>query len=115
MLIVLDNIESDDTSSKADFRDFRADSIDQDADSFSLEASFKATTPFSSSCPCHHDPNSIIGRAAKIGEIDIETDITETENSHRPLKRNASKTQRQNHAEIKVARKTPTYLSSLCT
>jgi hypothetical protein len=44
MPIVLDDVESDDTVSNANLSDFRADSINQDADSFSLEASPKTMT-----------------------------------------------------------------------
>jgi hypothetical protein len=62
MPIVLDNIESDNTVSKVDLSDFRAESINQNTDSFGLDTSSKATTPFSPSPPCHHDPDSIASR-----------------------------------------------------
>lgn len=80
MAIVLDDVESDDAASKVDLSDFRAGSINQDADSFSP------------SPPCHHDP-------AKLSKTDVETEITEAENGHRPLKRKAGKTQRHNQSE----------------
>jgi hypothetical protein len=98
MPIVLDDVELDNAASKVDLSDFHADSINQDTDSFSLEASSKATTPFSPSPPCHHDLDSATSRPAKLSETDVETEITEAENGHRPLKRKAGKTQRHNQS-----------------
>ena len=98
MPIVLDDVELDDAASKVDLSDFRADSIYQDVDSFSLEASSKATTPFSPSPPCYHDPDSITGRPAKLSETNVETETTEAENGHRHLKRKAGKTRRHSQS-----------------
>jgi hypothetical protein len=102
MPIVLDDVESDDAASEVDFSDIRPDSVNQDADSFSLEASSKATTPFSPSPSCHHDPDSIASGPAKLSETSVEMEITEAENGHGLLKHKAGKTQRHNQSGCQI-------------
>jgi hypothetical protein len=84
MPIVLHDVESDDDTSEVDFGDVRADSINQDADSF------KATTPFSPSPPCHHDPDRITSGPTKLSKTNVKTEIIEAENGHRPRRHNQS-------------------------
>jgi hypothetical protein len=82
--------------------DFRAESINQSVDSFSQDASSKATTPFSPSPPCHYDPNSVANGHAKFSKPNVEMEITEAENGHRLLKRKAGKTQRHNQSRCQI-------------
>src|ERR1700687_3042915 len=98
MPIVLDDVESDNAASEVDLSDFRAESINQNVDSFSLDASSKATTLFSPSPLCHHDPDSIASGPAKLSETNVEMEITEAENGHGLLKRKAGKTRRHNQS-----------------
>ena len=87
MQIVLDDVKSDDTASKADFI---PDSVNQDTNAFSLEASSEATTtPSNPSPPCHHDPDSITSGSAMLSEIDVETEMIEADNGCNPSKRKA--------------------------
>jgi hypothetical protein len=102
MPIVLDDVESDDAASEVDFSDIRPDSVNLDADSFSLEASSKATTPFSPSPPCRHDPDGITGGPAKLSETNVGTEITEAENGHRLLKCKAGKTRRHSQSGYQI-------------
>jgi hypothetical protein len=102
MPIVLNDVESDDAASEVVLSDFCVESINQNADSFSLDASSKATTPFSPPPPCHHDPDSIASRPAELSETNVEMEIIEAENGHRLLKRKAGKTRRHNQSGCQI-------------
>ena len=96
MPIVLEDLESDDTASEADFSDFRADSMKQDGHSLDdLEASSKAATPFNPSPPYHCAVESDASRAAKLRALsDVETEMTVAENG-----RNSKRKAREKHRQ----------------
>ena len=94
MPIVLEDLESDDTASEADFSDFR--SLDD------LEASSKATTPFNPSPPYHCAIESDASRAAKLRALgDVETEMTVAENG-RNSKRKAREKHRQSQSKCQI-------------
>ena len=101
MPIIVEDLESDDTASEADFSNFRAYSIKQDVDSLDdLEGSSKATTPFNPSPPYHYAIESDVSKAAKLCELsDIETEMTVAENG-RNSKRKAGKKRRQSQSKV---------------
>lgn len=88
MPIVIEDSESDATASKADFSDFPINGMKWNADSLDdLEASSKATTPFSPSKLC------------ELG--DAQTEMTLAEND-RNSKRKAWKKRRQSQSKCKI-------------
>src|SRR4030081_3300865 len=100
MPVILEDLESDGTTSKADFSDLCANSMNQDANSFSRQASSKATTPPSPFPP--HDPDISTSGLAKPSEIDVEMEMIKAENSRSRIKRKASKTQRRNQSGCQI-------------
>src|SRR2546421_11754024 len=100
MPIVLEDLESDDTRSEADFSDFCTDSVKRDADSLDdLEPSSKATTPFNPSPSYHCDVKSDANRAAKLCKLgDVETEMTGAENGRNSM-RKARKKRRQSQSK----------------
>jgi hypothetical protein len=104
MPIVLDDVESNDTASEADFSDFLADIVNQDADSLDdLEASSKATTLFNPSPPHLCGVESDASRAAKLCKLgDTETEMTVAENGRNSSKRKTRKKHRQSQSKCQI-------------
>jgi hypothetical protein len=104
MPIVLDDVESNDTASEADFNDFHADIVNQDTDSLDdLEASSKATTPFNPSPPYLCGVESDASRAAKLCKLgDAETEMTVAKNGRNSSKRKTRKKRRQSQSKCQI-------------
>jgi hypothetical protein len=89
MPILLEEPESDDAASVADYISFRADGMKRDANSLNvLEVSSNATTSFSPSPP--YTKSNTAG-AAKLGGVEVEMETTKAENGRNPSKRKARK------------------------